>query len=389
MPTAISSVLFRTRIGAAALALLAVAACDTVPVATGPSNSGGSVQVALLVPSGSGNPGDETLALGLENAARLAIQDLPDTISVDLRVYPTAGNPAQAEAAAQTAVSDGAGIILGPLYAQSANAVGSAVQGRGVNVLAFSNNTDIAGGNVFVLGPTFQNTASRVVGYAQSQGRGTIALAYARSTAGQVAAQAVEGAAERSGATIVTRTSYELNQEAVIGAAPAVADAALNAGATAVFLTADVGDELQLLGQLIPEQGLDTEAVKFLGLTRWDVDAGALGIPGLQGGWFAMPDPALQAGFSSRYSAAFGSAPLPVAGLAYDGIAAIGALVGPGQSGKLTAEALTQSQGFAGVSGVFRLLPDGTNQRALAMAEIQQNQVVVIDPAPRSFGSGF
>ena len=43
--------------------------------------------------------------------------------------------------------------------------------------------------------------------------------------------------------------------------------------------------------------------------------------------------------------------------------------------------------GFQGVGGIFRLLPDGTNQRGLAVATIQNRQVVVIDPAPTSFGA--
>ena len=41
----------------------------------------------------------------------------------------------------------------------------------------------------------------------------------------------------------------------------------------------------------------------------------------VQGGWFALPDPGLYQQFQSRYSAAYGEAPPPVAGLAYDGIA--------------------------------------------------------------------
>ena len=56
----------------------------------------------------------------------------------------------------------------------------------------------------------------------------------------------------------------------------------------------------------------------------------------------------------------------------------------------MTANALTQGSGFAGVNGVFRLNRDGTNERGLAVAQIQNNQVVVIDAAPRSFaGAGF
>ena len=82
--------------------------------------------------------------------------------------------------------------------------------------------------------------------------------------------------------------------------------------------------------------------------------------------------------------------PPPIAGLAYDGIAAVGALVAQGKSNALTAESLTQGQGFAGVYGPFRFFRNGTNERGLAVAQIQNNQVIVIDPAPRSFGgAGF
>ena len=70
-------------------ASVGLAACG--PMATGPSLTGGeAVQVALLVPSGSGQASDEYLARSLENAARLAMADLGG-VRVDLRVYPTAG----------------------------------------------------------------------------------------------------------------------------------------------------------------------------------------------------------------------------------------------------------------------------------------------------------
>ena len=43
-----------------------------------------------------------------------------------------------------------------------------------------------------------------------------------------------------------------------------------------------------------------------------------------------------------------------------------------------------------GVNGVFRLLPNGTTERGLAIAQIRNKEIVVLDPAPRSFaGAGF
>ena len=97
-----------------------------------------------------------------------------------------------------------------------------------------------------------------------------------------------------------------------------------------------------------------------------------------------MPDPALYQQFQNRYQAAYGEAPHPIAGLAYDGIDAIGALARA--KSDLGPRGLTQNAGFAGVTGIFRFRADGTNERGLAVAEIRNNQVVVIDPAPRSFG---
>ena len=71
-------------------------------------------------------------------------------------------------------------------------------------------------------------------------------------------------------------------------------------------------------------------------------------------------------------------------------MAAIGALARGSNGAPITREALTQPAGFAGVSGIFRLLPNGTNERGLAVAQIRDSQVVVIDPAPRNFaGAGF
>ena len=72
--------------------------------------------------------------------------------------------------------------------------------------------------------------------------------------------------------------------------------------------------------------------------------------------------------------------------LAYDGIAAIGALAAAGNADAVTKSALTQPQGFRGTSGVFRLLPNGLNERGLAVATFQENQVVILEQAPRSCG---
>ena len=387
------AVLRRTRNPLLKLAALAsalwVAACEPAGLGGPGFNPNKPVPVALLVPGGSGNSGDEVIARALRQAADLAIADL-DGVRIDLRVYNTGGSPAQAAQVAAQAVSEGAKIILGPVYAESANAVGAAVAAKGVNVLSFSNNTTIAGGNVFVLGPTFENTASRLVSYAARQGKTRIAIVHDRTAAGDLGRAAISGAIARSGASVAGVTAYEFSQQGVTVAVPAIVEQVRSSGANALFFTADTAGALPLLAQMLPAAGVDPAAIKFIGLTRWDIPQATLAMPGVQGGWFALPDPALNNQFQSRFLGAYGEIPHPIAGLAYDGIAAIGALAKTGSPDALSRASITQGAGFVGVNGVFRLRGDGTNERGLAIAEIRSNQVFIIDAAPRSFGgAGF
>ncbi len=376
----------------AALALAAamlLSACNPVTTAggnSGPSiNTSAPVPVALLVPGGGG--GDAVVSKSLENAARLAIADLSG-VQIDLRVYETGGSAGGAQAAANQAATDGAKILLGPLYSEAANAAGHAVAAKNINVLSFSNNAAIAGGNVFVLGNTFDNTANRLVRYAKSRGKGNIFVVSAQSTAEEIGRTAIVNAIGQQGATLAGNASFELSQQGLVGAVPQIATQAQATGAQSIFFTSDNAGAMPFLAQLLPENGVSPQTTQFIGLTRLDIPAEALSQPGLQGAWMALPDPALSQNFNARYASAYGSAPHPLAGLAYDGIAAIGALAGKGKSDALTRNALTQGSGFVGVSGIFRLRSDGTNQRGLAIGQIQNNQVTVIDPAPKSFG-GF
>ena len=371
-----------------------VAACEPIPVSNGVG--GGMrvdptkpVTVALLVPGGSGVESDSFLASNLENAARMAIADLQG-VQIDLRVYNTGASPEQAATVATQAVNDGAKIILGPLYAEAANAAGIAVANRGVNVLAFSNNSSIAGNNVFVLGPTFDNTANRLVSYAGTKGIQNFSIVHGDDLQGAVGRDAIANAVRNGGKTVGSVQSYPMTQQGIISAAGPIANSIRSSGSQAVFLTGGVNADLPLIATALPEQGIDPAVTQYIGLTRWDVTPQALALPGLQGGIFAMPDTQMISLFESRYAAAYGENPHPLAGLAFDGIAAIGALLAQGNPEALSVAGLTQSQGFQGTQGVFRLLPNGTNQRALAIAQIQNNQVVILEPAPRSFaGLGF
>ena len=371
---------------AALLALAVLAACEPVAFgnnAGGSVSRGGAVPVALLAPHGAPSAQEAQLARDLEAAARLAVSDL-DGVEIDLRVYGTAGKPAQARQAARNAVADGARIIVGPLHAASANAVATATAERNINVLAFSNNPTIAGGNLFILGQTFRTIADRLTRYAVRNGKRQILVVHSDNLAGRLGRDAIAAAVRAEGASLSGSVPYEFSQDGVVNAVPEIRRTAETSAADTIFLTANSAGALPLFSQMLPEAGLGPDRFQYIGLARWDTPPQTRDLPGVQGGWFALPDPARAERFASRFKAAQGTVPHPIAGLAYDGIAAVGALAKEGRG--LTRGDLTQPAGFQGVGGVFRLLPDGTNQRGLAVATITDGRVEVLSPAPQGFG---
>lgn len=369
-----------------------LAACD-IPLPGVGGSSGqqidpnAPIQVALLVPGGTGEAEASAIAVSLENSARMAVADL-NGVQVNLRVYNTGRDAGQASQMAAAAITDGAQIILGPLDAASANAVGVTVAPANVNVLAFSNNPAIAGNNVFVLGNTFGNVSDRLVGYAASQGMSRFMIVHQDDLAGAVGRDAIATSIRAGGGTIVGTESYPFSQQGIFDRAPSIAAAANAGGAQGIFVTDNVAGGLPILATSLNDQGLNPATSPLVGITRWDAAPQIAALPGMQNGLFAMADAGREAAFRNRYEATYGQPPHPLASIAYDGIAAIGALAATGDRNALTTQSLTRSSGFAGATGAFRLRTDGTNQRALAVARIVNNQVSIVDPAPLSFGRG-
>jgi len=349
------------------------------------NNGPNKVQVAVLLPISSEDAQVRVLAVSAEQAARMAMEDLAGSVDMEIRVYDTAGIDLQAAEMGLLAVEEGAEVIVGPLFAGAANAVGLAVASSGISVLSLSNNVDIAGGNVYVLGHTFQNTADRLVAYALGRGKSRVLIVHANNVSGQAGSDAIEKALNYRGNVVAGIEKYEFTQQDVVEAMSRVAERNELVEADIVFLTADYDGGLPLIAQLLPEAGVNPEVVQFVGLSQWDVLPSAFHLPGIQEGWFAMPSPVRTEQFRARFKSVYGTAPHPLATIAYDGVAAVGASVATGNRNALNKKGLTLTGGFQGAAGIFRLRKDGTVERGLAVATIVGKKVFVLEVAPPSF----
>jgi branched-chain amino acid transport system substrate-binding protein len=348
------------------------------------SNIGaGQVKVGLILPlSAGGNAG--VAALSMRNAAEMALAEFnnPD---LQLLVKDDGGSASGAQQAAQQALDEGAELILGPLFAHSVGPVGQLARAKGVPVIAFSTDANVAARGVYLLSFLPESDVDRIVGHAAGQGKKSFAAAVPDNAYGTVVEAAFKQTVARRGGRVVALERYPLDRAAMQGAVRNVAAAGNTADA--IFLP-DGADSVPALVQTLNAGGVDPKRVQLLGSGLWD-DPQIFSNAALEGAWYAAPDSTGFRNFSGRYRSRFGQDPVRTATLAYDAVALIAALTKTQGPQRFTERVLTNTSGFNGIDGLFRFRPDGTNQRGLAVLRVAPAGGQIISPAPKSFtGSG-
>ena len=343
------------------------------------------VKVALILPiSAAGHPG--LIGKSLKQAAELALFER-DNPTLQLIVKDDKGTPEGAKAAAEEAVKAGAALILGPLFAKSVAAVAPVARQAGIPVITFSNDRQVAGNGVFLLSFQPGPDVERVVSYAATQGKRRFVALVPEDPFGKIAEAAFKEAAARSQVTLVAIERYPPPPTACSSRCAASGRHQDHRGAgtpvDALFLPGGQ-DNLEMVGRLLPQADIDTEKVKLVGTGGMDYpNAGR--DPRLAGAWYPGPDPRGWTDFAQKFAKSYNQSPPRIASLAYDAVSLAIALSSGGE-GRFTTAALTRESGFTGVDGAFRLMPDGTTERALAILEVQKFGTGVLDPAtsPRS-----
>ncbi len=348
--------------------LLILAACTATTQNTWkPSNQPVDQSAAALPPATSGQPAVKVAILlplsgsngavghSMLQAAQLAVFDVGydnfELISKD-----TQGTSAGAAAAATTALSEGAQLIIGPLLSDEVRGVKSAIAGRNVNMLAFSTDWTLSGGNTYIMGFLPFGQVERIARYSASKGLKRAAVAAGADTYGTSVSNKFEAEAQKNGIAISRALSDPSTYDSVF----------IPAGGSAL-------DNILM-------RVTNTSARK-LGTGLWD-DARVAANPKLNGAWFAAPSPNARADFENRYQTTYGTRPVRLATLAYDATALAAAL---SKSGGFGIDSLTHPSGFAGVDGIIRFNKSGLVERGMAVLEIQNGRIVEIDPAPSSF----
>ncbi|MGY4475222.1 penicillin-binding protein activator [Bradyrhizobium sp. USDA 3364] len=338
----------------------------------------GQVKIGLILPlSASGNAG--LAAQSMRNAAEMALAEFQNP-NIQLLIKDDGGSPQGASQGAQQALSEGAEIILGPLFAGSVPAVAQLTRPRGTSVIAFSTDSSVAGRGVYLLSFLPESDINRIVDYSAGIGKRSFAAMVPDNAYGNVVEAAFKQAAGRKNGRVVAFEKYGADR-----ATPArtVAQALGQADA---LLIADDGDSVVATADALTAAGANLHNIQLLGTGLWD-NPRVFASPLLQGGLYAAPDPSGFRSFAGRYRTKYGSEPVRTATLAYDAVALMAALARTQGAQRFAPETLTNPSGFAGIDGLFRFRSDGTNERGLAVMKVASGGGTPVAGSPKSFGA--
>ncbi len=352
----------------------------TGPVAGSPTTASGKARIALLLPLSGRNT---AIGQSMQQAAELALFDT-GAKDLALAAYDAGESGDAAIRAYKRAQTDGCALILGPLYGSSAAALAPLRRQDRTNIISFSTDESVAQPGLWVIGIAAPPQVRRVVDYTLSTGIKRFAVLSPRSTYGEQMARTLESHVATRGGTVVASETYDEGSDISIPA-KRLADATQGQGKLAILLPI-APPRLNTVLASLSANGIDPKSVQLIGTGVWDVP-GIGQDPMLRGAWYAAPDPARRADFERKYVATYGRPPHRLATLAYDAVSLAAQLARVKPGGDFSAEAIANPNGWSGVDGVFRLLPDGRTERTLAVIEVQGDRGVVVSPAPSSFTS--
>ncbi|MGP1284191.1 MAG: penicillin-binding protein activator [Parasphingopyxis sp.] len=333
-------------------------------------------RVALLVPTSGNNAG---VGQSIANAANMAILDTGGE-GVRITTYDTAG-AGGARTAANQALADGSRLILGPLLADNVRVTAPVARSAGVPVIAFSNDTSVAGNGTYLMGFTPAQSIARVTGYAAGQGARRFAALIPEGLYGQRASAAFAQAVRDNGGTLVATRTYARSRRSL-----QLAVTQLNGeGEFDAVLIADSGSTAREAAQMLRDRGATD--VQILGTELWNNQPDLARDPAMHGALFASVSDRMFNTLTSRYRSRFDSDPYRLSSLGYDAALLVVRIAREWSIDRpFPLRELRDTGGFSGVDGAFRFGQDGVAERALEVQQIRPNGFTVVSPAPSGFG---
>jgi ABC-type branched-subunit amino acid transport system substrate-binding protein len=342
----------------------------------------GDIKVALILPL----TGEKSaMARDLQDAAMLAIYDSKNNnisgYSITLIPKDDASSPSVAAVVAQQAIAEGAKIIVGPLHSQSVETV-KQVSGA-TPIIALSNNSDVMGENCFVFGITPEAEVARITKYIMQKDKLKFAALVPNNEYGIKLEKALKNNVTAKGGQIDTIERFIDSAHGRKITTKRLASVLRISNVETLFIADTLENSKQVLIDL-KAQGVDTAALTIIGTSQWSEGDGGAIPKELKNAYFAGGNDRAFERFSQRFNAALKRMPMRISTYAYDVFSELAEIarggVIPDKEALIAAEII---QGRA--VGTYRYEANGNVARSLAVYQITDKGIEMVETAPKDF----
>jgi len=370
-------------------------------------------KVALLLPFSGKN---KDLGWSLFNAATMSIFDNDHNHTIELVLFDSKEAQKDAEEAFKNIVKQEIKIVIGPVFSDSIPAIDNMAKRSGITVLSLSNNQELAqnvgaDGGTFIAGILPETQVDRIVEYCLEAGKTNFAIIAPSSQYGRTIASLFSRVVRDRDGNVITSQYYdasgsniEKTVERAINSFSVPSDLMRNKGKFKKDVTLGNNDRIYPQVIFVPESGRmiskiaaaikrlnkDERDFQIVGTSQLD-DVKVMNDANLFGAWFPAPDNNRFRNFERGYYNNFGKFPPRISSLAYDLTAVSIELAN--LSGRLNSPKINDFinyknppiNGFDGIDGTFRFLPNGLAQRNLAVLQVGNGKFDTIDLPAGSF----
>ena len=372
-----------------------------------PKSSARKIPVAVFLPFSGKN---KELSQHIFNAAILSLFENDLANKIELQLFDSKDSLEENQKAFREIIQKKIKIVIGPIYTQNVLAIEKLAKDNDITVISLSNNHELLNkttnsGGIFVGGILPEIQVDKIVNYAIDRGKFNFAIIAPGNQYGKVITDYLKKFVKARDGNFITAEYYQNTNLDIERSADKVINAFILPTNNRKRDTSFVSEYDRIYPQviLIPESGKNLSKVvatikklnkderefQFIGLSQWN-DQSILGDINLLGSWFSSPQNENYSLFEKKYYNFFGAVPPRIATISYDAIYAIAKIAQSKNNTKINLNDLVNfnnepKNGFNGIDGIFRFLPNGAVQRNLAILQVGNGSFETLEPSIDKF----
>lgn len=365
------------------------------------ANSKKKTKVALFLPfSGKHKELGESLA----NSAMMSLFDNDKKKNIELVLIDSKSDAQFAKQAFEEIITNNIKIVIGPIFSETTKQIKEQADNNKITIISFSNNRELMqtinkDNGVFLSGLLPESEVEDIVSYAIKQGKTRFSILAPRNEYGNTITGLYKKLVRDKDGTFITSEFYVTNEKSLERSIDHVVNAFIldpsiklegdsvikesQRQYSEVILIPESGRVLSKIMEKIKSKNTDERNFKILGSSNWD-NISTLNDPKLIGSWFPAPLDDDFRKFEKTYYKNFEKFPPRLSSISYDLVLALSQVAKDKESdddkSPITAGNLVSYQeGFVGIDGPFRFLPNGLVQRNLAILEVGNGEFNTVE----------